>query len=77
MGAILQALLPAALWVLGKIFAKVNADSEAKKSFLVFVADLEREQLASVRLNETDRAQLAELDRRRALLQEGQDSENT
>jgi len=59
--ALIQVLLPFALWILGKFFEKVKNDKAAKKEFLRFVDAMEREQMGSVSLNDADRAQLEEL----------------
>lgn len=69
--ALIKLLLPLAIRILVGIFAKVDNDKESKKQFLLFVDSMEREQLASVKLNDSDRAQVDELKRRRALLQRG------
>lgn len=68
MSWLVELLLPVGLWILKSFFQKMENDKEAKKQFLIFVDAMERDQLASVKLNDDDRAQLAELKRRRELL---------
>ena len=68
--ALIKLLLPLGMWLLTKFFEKIASDTEAKKKFLEFIEAMERDQLASVKLNDDDRAQLDDLKRRRALLLE-------
>ncbi len=75
--AIIKVALPLALWILGQVFAKVSNDTKAKKSYLLFVNAIERDQLASVKLNTADRLQMDELLRRRALLHEEKENADT
>ena len=64
------------LKLIGYILGKQVANEKAHKDFLTFVNAMESHQLASVNLNESDRKQLTELKRRRALLS-GDKDENT
>ena len=68
--------LPLALWLLKSFFGKMERDNDAKKSFLLFIDAMERNQLAGVELNDADRSQLEELKARRASMETRQ-SENT
>ena len=60
----LKLLLPVALWILKSIFGGIDNANEAKKQYLLFVDSIERDGLASVKLNDSDRAQLDELKKR-------------
>lgn len=60
------------LKLLGFGLSKNKQAKEAKKKYLAFVAAMERDSLASVNLNEMDRAQADELNERRDQLDRAQ-----
>lgn len=63
---ILNVLLKTVGWILDIR----EADRQAREDFLKFIGTIESQQLASVNLNDSDRAQLNELKRRREKLNE-------
>ena len=65
-----------ALIILKFVLEKNNEATESKKSFLAFVAAMEGDALASVNLNDMDRLQVDELNRRRSELDQAQAGEN-
>lgn len=63
-------ILSVLLKTVGWIMDIREADKQAREDFLKFVDTIERQQLASVNLNDSDRTQLDELKRRREKLNE-------
>ena len=70
-GLLLKFGLPLLIKIIGAIILKGQEKAEAKKSFLEFVATMEHLGLASVNLNDDDRAQVSELRDRRNRLNQG------
>jgi len=55
--------------IIGFALKKMGDNAEVKQKFLDFVDAVEKHQLASVRLNESDRAQMDDLEKQRERLQ--------